>query len=86
MGEGGSIKWPLEAEGVLFICLQAVVSRQTAEYDRWTYMQSNEPTIVKLQAHWKGYLARKAYEERLHFMKEQLPAIIRIQVRDVISS
>ena len=57
-----------------------MVSRQTAEYDRWAYMQSNEPMIVKLQAHWKGYLERKAYKERLHFMKEQLPAIIKIQV------
>jgi len=43
-------------------------------------MQSNEPLIVKLQANWKGYLARKAYKERRTFIKEHLPAIIKIQV------
>ena len=43
-------------------------------------MQSNEPLIIKLQSHWKGYLARKAYNERTTFIKEHLPAVIKIQV------
>lgn len=59
---------------------QGVISRVTAQYDRWVHMQSNEPLIVKLQANWKGYLARKAYKERRTFIKEHLPAIIKIQV------
>lgn len=45
------------------------------------YLTSNEPTIIKLQSHWKGYLARKSYKNRMTFIKEQLPAIIKIQVR-----
>ena len=57
-----------------------MISRVTAQYDRWVHMQSNEPLIVKLQANWKGYLARKAYKERRTFIKEHLPAIIKIQV------
>ncbi|XP_031561536.1 ras GTPase-activating-like protein IQGAP1 isoform X2 [Actinia tenebrosa] len=59
--------------------IQTVVSRETGEHDRMVYLTSNEPTIIKLQAHWKGYLARKSYKNRVTFIKEQLPAIIKIQ-------
>ena len=62
--------------------LKAVISRETGNYDRWVYLESNEPMITKLQAHWKGYLARKNYKERILFMKEQLPAILKIQVTE----
>lgn len=58
-----------------------MISRVTGQYDRWVHMESNEPLIIKLQSHWKGYLARKAYKERQTFIKEHLPAIIKIQVR-----
>lgn len=59
--------------------IQGVISRVTGQYDRWVHMESNEPLIIKLQSHWKGYLARKAYKERQTFIKEHLPAIIKIQ-------
>lgn len=59
--------------------IQGVISQVTAQYDRWVHMQSNEPLIIKLQSHWKGYLARKAYGERRAFIKEHLPAILKIQ-------
>ena len=62
---------------------QAVVSKETGNYDRWVYLESNEPMITKLQANWKGYMARKAYKQRLSFIKEQLPAILRIQVSSI---
>lgn len=58
-----------------------MISRVTGQYDRWVHMESNEPLIIKLQSHWKGYLARKAYKARQTFIKEHLPAIIKIQVR-----
>lgn len=56
------------------------MSRETGQHDRMVYLTSNEPMIVKLQSHWKGYLTRKAYKERMTFIHEQLPAIIKIQV------
>lgn len=59
--------------------IQGVISQVTAQYDRWVHLQSNEPLIIKLQSHWKGYLARKEYKERTAFIREHLPAIIKIQ-------
>ena len=59
---------------------KAVVSSETAKHGRQVYLQANEPLIVGLQANWRGYLARKSYNERKQFMTKQLPAIIKIQV------
>ncbi|XP_074632574.1 ras GTPase-activating-like protein IQGAP1 isoform X3 [Acropora palmata] len=59
--------------------IQGVISQVTAQYDRWVHLQSNEPLIIKLQSHWKGYLARKEYKERTAFIREHLPSIIKIQ-------
>lgn len=61
---------------------QRVVSDVTAAHDRELLFQANENLIVKIQANYRGYQARKAYKERLDFMKRQLPLIIKIQVRD----
>ena len=60
---------------------QRVVTGVTAEYDRALLFKSNEGKIVTLQSHVRGTIARKAYKERLDFIRRQLPAIIRIQVR-----
>ncbi|CAB4013243.1 Conserved oligomeric Golgi complex subunit 1, partial [Paramuricea clavata] len=59
--------------------IQTVVSNETAKHGRHVYLQANEPSIVRLQAHWRGYLARKTFNERKQFMTKQLPAIIKIQ-------
>ena len=59
---------------------QAVVARETAKHGRQVYLQANEPQIIALQAHWRGYLARKAFNERKEFFTKKLPAIIKIQV------
>lgn len=59
---------------------KAVVSSETAKHGRQVYLQANEPLIVGLQANWRGYLARKSFNERKQFMTKQLPAIIKIQV------
>lgn len=42
--------------------------------------KANEGLITKIQAHARGHMARKAYKERVDFMKRQLPAIVKIQV------
>ncbi|XP_033633681.1 ras GTPase-activating-like protein IQGAP1 isoform X4 [Asterias rubens] len=59
--------------------IQRVVTGVTAEYDRALLFKSNEGKIVTLQSHVRGTIARKAYKERLDFIRRQLPAIIRIQ-------
>ncbi|XP_077989473.1 ras GTPase-activating-like protein IQGAP1 isoform X2 [Glandiceps talaboti] len=59
--------------------IQSVVSKVTSDYDRQLLFESNEPLIVKLQAHVRGTLVRKDFKERKNFMFTQLPAIIKIQ-------
>nr|KAI8756299.1 ras GTPase-activating-like protein IQGAP1 isoform X2 [Biomphalaria glabrata] len=59
--------------------LQRVVSEVTAKHDREMLFKANEGLITKIQANMRGHLARKAYKERVNFMKKQLPAIIKIQ-------
>ncbi len=56
-GRGG-IRW------TLFCWLsfsQAVVTKVTADYDRWALLKANEPLITQLQAHWKGALIRREF-------------------------
>ncbi len=62
--------------------MQGIVSQLTADHDRDLFLRSNEPAVVKLQAHWKGHKAREEYSKRKHFLNEQLPAVIKIQVCD----
>ncbi|OWF47735.1 ras GTPase-activating-like protein IQGAP1 isoform X2 [Mizuhopecten yessoensis] len=59
--------------------VQKVVSEVTAEYDRELLFKANENFIVRIQSCVRGYLARKAYLERVNFMNTQLPAITKIQ-------
>ncbi|CAL1534099.1 unnamed protein product [Lymnaea stagnalis] len=59
--------------------IQRVVSEVTAKYDREMLFKSNEGLITKIQANMRGHMARKAYKERVNFMKKQLPAIVKIQ-------
>ncbi|XP_078316270.1 ras GTPase-activating-like protein IQGAP1 isoform X2 [Crassostrea virginica] len=59
--------------------IQKVVSDVTAAHDRELLFQANENLVVKIQANYRGYQARKAYKARLDFMKRQLPLIIKIQ-------
>ncbi|XP_056022517.1 ras GTPase-activating-like protein IQGAP1 isoform X2 [Ostrea edulis] len=59
--------------------IQRVISNVTAAHDREHLFMSNENLIVKIQATYRGYQARKSYKERLDFMKRQLPLILKIQ-------
>ncbi|XP_038071617.1 ras GTPase-activating-like protein IQGAP1 isoform X2 [Patiria miniata] len=59
--------------------IQKVVTGVTAEYDRALLFQANEDKVVTLQSHVRGTIARKAYKERLDFIRRQLPAIVLIQ-------
>ncbi|XP_055521632.1 ras GTPase-activating-like protein IQGAP3 [Leucoraja erinacea] len=59
--------------------IQSTVAAVTAVYNRERLWQANEGMIVGLQAHMKGYLVRNDLSARKHFIRRQLPAIIKIQ-------
>lgn len=59
--------------------IQKVISDITSAHDRELFLKANEPFVVKIQSHTRGYLARKQYKQRLHFMQTQVPAVIKIQ-------
>ena len=56
-----------------------MVTKVTADFDRWTLMQSNEPLIVQLQAHWRGILVRRPYQERLSYLQSHKDKAVQLQ-------
>ena len=63
----------------IFSLFQNVVTKVTADYDRWTLMQSNEPLIVQLQSYWRGTLVRRPYQERLNYLQSNQDKAVRLQ-------
>ena len=59
--------------------IQAVITKVTADYDRWTLLESNEPLVVQLQARWRGMLVRKAYQARLHYLRDNADSAVALQ-------
>ncbi|XP_067885598.1 ras GTPase-activating-like protein IQGAP2 isoform X2 [Heterodontus francisci] len=59
--------------------IQGITGRVTADYHREQLWLANESHIIRLQAHARGYLVRKAYKERLRYLNKQGPSIIRLQ-------
>ena len=57
------------------------MSGVTAAYDRGLLFKANERFVVLVQTRVRGFLARRRFAERVAFMKTQLPAITKIQVR-----
>uniref|UniRef100_A0A8C2EVC4 IQ motif containing GTPase activating protein 2 n=1 Tax=Cyprinus carpio TaxID=7962 RepID=A0A8C2EVC4_CYPCA len=59
--------------------IQSVLSSVTAEYNREQLWLANEPFIIRLQALIRGYLVRRAHNERLEYLRKQEPSVIRLQ-------
>ena len=59
--------------------IQSIVTKVTADYDRWTLLESNEPLIIQLQARWRGILVRKTFQARLKHFRDNDQAIVKIQ-------
>ncbi|XP_060611464.2 ras GTPase-activating-like protein IQGAP1 [Anolis sagrei] len=59
--------------------IQSAISSVTAAYNREQLWLANENFIVRLQASCRGYLVRKEFNARMHFLKKQAPAITCIQ-------
>uniref|UniRef100_A0AAY4BGC4 IQ motif containing GTPase activating protein 2 n=1 Tax=Denticeps clupeoides TaxID=299321 RepID=A0AAY4BGC4_9TELE len=60
--------------------IQSTVAGVTAEYNREQLWLANEPLVMQLQALIRGYLVRKAYIERLEFLRQQEPSVVKLQV------
>ena len=63
-----------------FPTLQACISSLTASYNRELLFSANEGLVILLQAYSRGYLTRKAIRNRMKYLKQNTPAISRIQV------
>ncbi|NXO20605.1 IQGA3 protein, partial [Cisticola juncidis] len=54
--------------------LRGVLARQ-----RFAALQQQRPAAIRIQACWRGYRQRRAYLERLHYLKSNTEAAIKIQ-------
>uniref|UniRef100_UPI00358E305C ras GTPase-activating-like protein IQGAP1 n=1 Tax=Myxine glutinosa TaxID=7769 RepID=UPI00358E305C len=59
--------------------IQNSTGQVTAAYNREQMWLAHEPLITCFQAYCRGYMARRAFTEKLGFFREQLPAITKIQ-------
>lgn len=59
---------------------QSVVGSVTAEYNREQLWLANEALVTQLQARVRGYLVRRAHAQRLDFLRQQEPHVVRLQV------
>ncbi len=56
-----------------------MVTKVTADYDRWTLMQANEPLITQLQARVRGAMVRRPYKDRLQFLSTRQDDTVKLQ-------
>ncbi|KAM4051498.1 ras GTPase-activating-like protein IQGAP2 isoform 1-T1 [Anomaloglossus baeobatrachus] len=59
--------------------IQTICGKITSDYNREQLWMANENLITLLQAHMKGYLTRRAYRERKHYLHQQEPYAVKIQ-------
>uniref|UniRef100_A0A672QCX5 Ras GTPase-activating-like protein IQGAP1 n=1 Tax=Sinocyclocheilus grahami TaxID=75366 RepID=A0A672QCX5_SINGR len=59
--------------------IQSVLSSVTAEYNREQLWLANEALIIQLQALIRGYLVRRAHNDRLKYLRKQEPSVIKLQ-------
>uniref|UniRef100_A0A669D6I7 IQ motif containing GTPase activating protein 2 n=1 Tax=Oreochromis niloticus TaxID=8128 RepID=A0A669D6I7_ORENI len=60
--------------------IQNVVTCVTAEYNREQLWLANESFVTKLQARVRGYLVRKKHAQRMEYLHQQEPHVIKLQV------
>ncbi|XP_068109676.1 LOW QUALITY PROTEIN: ras GTPase-activating-like protein IQGAP3 [Hyperolius riggenbachi] len=59
--------------------IQSVINHVTSGFQRERQWEANTDMLVKLQAHMRGFLVRKAFSDRMHLLHKQIPAVILIQ-------
>lgn len=58
-----------------------MVSSVTAEYNREQLWLANEALVIQLQARVRGHLVRKAHAQRLEYLRQQEPHVVKLQVQ-----
>uniref|UniRef100_A0A673NPK7 Ras GTPase-activating-like protein IQGAP1 n=1 Tax=Sinocyclocheilus rhinocerous TaxID=307959 RepID=A0A673NPK7_9TELE len=59
--------------------IQSVLSSVTAEYNREQLWLANEALIIQLHALIRGYLVRRAHNDRLKYLRKQELSVIKLQ-------
>uniref|UniRef100_A0A8C3SSX3 IQ motif containing GTPase activating protein 3 n=1 Tax=Chelydra serpentina TaxID=8475 RepID=A0A8C3SSX3_CHESE len=59
--------------------IQSTITGVTAAHDRERLWESSAGFVVRLQARMRGYLVRRELVARRHLLREQLPAVLKIQ-------
>lgn len=59
--------------------IQVIVTKVTADYDRWTLLKSNEPLIIHLQSCWRGIVVRRVYRDRLEYLRAHEKEVVVLQ-------
>lgn len=52
----------------------------TAEYNREQLWLANESLVTQLQARIRGYLVRKKHAQRMAYLRQQEPHVVKLQV------
>lgn len=68
----------------IYHIFQVVVTKVTADYDRWTLLKSNEPLITLLQARLRGRQCRKAFLSRMDYLKAHEQQAVTLQVQNIL--
>ncbi|XP_012513946.1 PREDICTED: ras GTPase-activating-like protein IQGAP3 [Propithecus coquereli] len=59
--------------------IQSAITKVTAAHDRQQLWKANVSFVIQLQARLRGFLVRRKFAERSHFLRIWLPAVIKIQ-------
>jgi len=72
---------PLESAELMLLAedLQAVVDKCNADQARWEMFESSIGQITSVQSHVRGYLAKKAFQERKAYIESQGSSVLKIQ-------
>lgn len=52
----------------------------TAEYNRRQLWMANESLVIQLQARVRGHLVRKKHAQRMEYLRQQEPHVVKLQV------
>uniref|UniRef100_A0A665VF29 IQ motif containing GTPase activating protein 2 n=1 Tax=Echeneis naucrates TaxID=173247 RepID=A0A665VF29_ECHNA len=61
--------------------IQSVISSVTAEYNREQLWLANEAFVTQLQARIRGYLVRKKHTQRMEYLHQQEPHVVKLQIQ-----
>uniref|UniRef100_A0A8D3CWJ2 IQ motif containing GTPase activating protein 2 n=1 Tax=Scophthalmus maximus TaxID=52904 RepID=A0A8D3CWJ2_SCOMX len=64
--------------------VQTAISCVTAEYNREQLWLANESFVTQLQARVRGYLVRKKHAQRMEYLRQQEPNVVKLQIQSLV--